>query len=101
MILPKATSAYPTSSKQTHRLGIFMRQRLLPPLITTGLAVVNIIALLSCAGVSTSNGDSGGGGIPGGGGGGGTPPPSVQFTGVLSWKGDNSRNGLNSSETTL
>jgi len=77
-----------------------MRKRLLKPLITTGLAVVNIIALLSCAGVSTSNGDSGGGGIPGGGGG-GTPPPSVQFTGVLSWKGDNSRNGLNSSETTL
>src|SRR4051794_2022752 len=77
-------------------------------LIHPSLVFTTILALVSCVGMTGSSagggtgGGTGGGGTGGGtgGGGGGTPPPGV-LSGVLTWKGDNSRGGSYSTETTL
>jgi len=74
--------------------------------ILAGLILASIGISMSCVGVTgvaTDPGGSGNGGgtPPGGGTGNPPPPPSIQFSGVLSWKGDNSRSGLYSNETTL
>lgn len=72
------------------------------------IVLVMILSLVSCVGITgttgTGGGGTGGGGTGGGtGGGGGTtnPPPNDQLSGSLTWKGDISRSGNYSSETTL
>jgi hypothetical protein len=73
------------------------------------VAMILIFSLVSCVGMTGTSSDpgggntggGGGGGGAGGGGGGGNPPPSDTLTGSLSWKGDLSRSGNYSSETTL
>lgn len=72
--------------------------------IHNGIVLVMILSLVSCVGMTGTAGNPGGGGTGGGGtgGGGGTnPPPSNELSGSLTWKGDSSRSGNYSSETTL
>jgi len=69
-------------------------------LIYQAIVVTMIFSLVSCVGVTDSS-NSGGGTGGGNNGGGGNPPPSNLFSGSLTWKGDNSRNGNYSNETKL
>ncbi len=84
-----------------------MRMRVLGRSVSRVVLFAGLLAALSCQGIvpSAGGGTSGGGND---GGGGGTPPPpppppppSSNFTGVLMWKGDNSKSGVYSNETKL
>jgi len=61
--------------------------------VSRGMTMIaTVVATLSCGGGGTA-GDGSGGGLP--------PPPNSQFSGVLTWKGNTTGNGVYSSETTL
>ena len=81
-------------------------QKMFFQLLHRGVVLLMILSLVSCVGVTGTSSNPGGGGGTGGGGtggGGGTtnPPPNNDLIGSLTWKGDTSRSGNYSSETTL